>query len=47
MIDIDRKLIAYGLIGLVIVIAAPWTWIAYRKRQRLKLRRRGIKTYGH
>lgn len=44
---VDRELIAYGLIGVTILVAAPWGWATWRRRQRQKLRRRGIKTYGH
>ncbi|WP_168377287.1 hypothetical protein [Sphingomonas sp. Leaf343] len=47
MIEFDRKLIAYGIIGLVIVIAVPILIAVRRRRRREKLRRRGIKTYGH
>lgn len=47
MIDFDRKLIAYAIIGLAIIIALPIIIAVRRKRHREKLRRRGIKTYGH
>ncbi|WP_265334295.1 MULTISPECIES: hypothetical protein [unclassified Sphingomonas] len=43
----DREVIAYGLIILVVVIGLPlgaWSW---EKRRRQKLRRQGIKRYGH
>lgn len=43
----DREVIAYGLIILVVVIGLPlgaWSW---GKRRRQKLRRQGIKRYGH
>jgi hypothetical protein len=47
MIDLDRKLIAYAIIGVVIIVALPIIIAVRRKRHREKLRRRGIKTYGH
>lgn len=47
MFDVSRELIAYGLIGLVAAILAPWLGRMVVKRRRERLRRRGIKRYGH
>ena len=47
MIDLTREMIAYGIIGAVLLIGAPWTIYALRQRKRTKLRRRGVKTYGY
>ncbi len=47
MNEFTRFAIAGGIIALVLVIAIPWSLIRYRKRKREKLRRRGIKKYGH
>jgi hypothetical protein len=47
MVDLTREMIAYAIIGAIIIVAAP-TGMAYlRRRKRDRLRRRGIKTYGH
>lgn len=43
----DREMIAYAIIALAILIAVPALTMAARRRQREKLRRRGIKTNGH
>jgi uncharacterized membrane protein len=45
--DTTREIIAYGLIGLIIMVAIPIISIALVRRKRQKLRRRGIKTHGH
>jgi hypothetical protein len=45
--DLSRELIAYAIIGVVALIVIPWAIVAYRRRQRERLRRRGIKRYGH
>lgn len=42
-----REAIAYLLIGLILVIGIPGTVAMLRRRYRTKLRRRGIKRYGH
>lgn len=47
VLDITRELIAYSLIGLVVVVAVPWIGVTFSRRKREKLRRRGIKTFGH
>ncbi len=44
---VNRALIAYCLIGVTLFVVATWGWATWRKRKRDKLRRRGIKTYGH
>ncbi len=43
----DRELIAYGIIALVVLIVVPLGVRGYERRRREKLRRRGIKHYGH
>jgi len=43
----ERELIAYALIGTMVLVGITWGGIAWRKRQRRKLRLRGIKHYGH
>lgn len=45
--DLTREFLAYAIIGVVALIVIPWAIIAYRRRQRDRLRRRGIKRYGH
>ena len=47
MNDPSRELIAYSIIGALLIVAVPWLVIAMRRRQRKRLRRRGIKRYGH
>jgi hypothetical protein len=47
VIDISRDMIAYALIGLTVVIAIPVITTVVQRRKRDKLRRRGIKRYGH
>lgn len=47
MFDVSRELIAYGLIGLLVVILAPWLAAVLLRRRRDRLRRRGVKRYGH
>ncbi|SNS56832.1 hypothetical protein SAMN06295912_10967 [Sphingomonas laterariae] len=41
-----REMIAYGLIGVMVVGGAIWSTIAWRRHQRVKLRRRGISPTG-
>ncbi len=43
----DREVIAYALIGIMVLVGITWGGVAWRKRQRRKLRLRGIKHYGH
>jgi len=45
--EISRELVAYGLIGGVFAIGVPWLLMAALRRRRKRLRRRGVKTYGH
>ncbi|WBH15249.1 hypothetical protein [Sphingomonas radiodurans] len=47
VLDTTREIIAYGLIGLLFVIAVPWLGFTLARRKRERLRRQGIKTYGH
>jgi hypothetical protein len=47
MIDISRELIAYGLIGIIVIAAVPLIGVTMVRRKRVNLRRRGIKTHGH
>jgi hypothetical protein len=47
MIDVTRELVAYAIIGAVLLVAVPTAVITLRRRHRQKLRRRGIKRYGH
>ena len=47
MVDLSREMIAYTLMGLIGMLALPWFGIALRRRHRDKLRRRGIKRFGH
>ncbi|WP_256731317.1 hypothetical protein [Sphingomonas sp. dw_22] len=43
----SRELIAYGLIAISLLGLSIWGSLAWRRRRRVKLRRQGIKTYGH
>ena len=43
----DRETVAYGIIALVGVLALGGGFWSLRRHRRLKLRRRGIKRYGH
>ena len=47
MIELSRELVAYAIIGVLVIVAVPTCIVVMRKRRREKLRRRGIKTYGH
>lgn len=47
MIELTRELVAYAIIAVIMVVALPVGIVAVRRRRRAKLRRRGIKTYGH
>ena len=47
MFDLSREMIAYGIVGFLLVIGLPWLGHTLRKRKRERLRRRGIKKYGH
>ncbi|MDJ0276739.1 hypothetical protein QLH51_08025 [Sphingomonas sp. 2R-10] len=45
--DMSRELLAYAIIGLVVVIGAPLLGVMLHRRKRRRLRQRGIKKYGH
>lgn len=45
--DLSRELLAYAIIGLVILIGAPSLGVMLHRRKRRRLRQRGIKRYGH
>lgn len=45
--DLSRELIAYAIIGVVLLIGGPALGIMLQRRKRRKLRQRGIKRYGH
>lgn len=47
MIELTREALAYTIMGGVLLLAAPWCLVTLRRRQRRKLRQRGIKRYGH
>lgn len=47
LMDLSREIIAYAIIGAVALIVIPWVIVAHRRRQRRRLRQRGIKRYGH
>jgi hypothetical protein len=45
--DMDREIIAYGIIALIAIIGLPLAARIWGRRRRNKLRRQGIKRYGH
>ncbi|WP_315760570.1 hypothetical protein [Sphingomonas sp. Y38-1Y] len=47
MFDTTREVVAYGLIAAIVAVAVPWLVVTLNQRRREKLRRRGIKRYGH
>ncbi|WP_159709375.1 hypothetical protein [Sphingomonas sp. AX6] len=47
MFELSREMIAYGIVAVVIAIGVPWLGYTLRRRKRERLRRRGVKTYGH
>ncbi|WP_164490753.1 MULTISPECIES: hypothetical protein [unclassified Sphingomonas] len=47
MIELTREVLAYTIIGGVLLLTAPWVAVTLHRRQRRKLRQRGIKRYGH
>lgn len=47
MPDTMREIIAYALIALSALVVIPWAGISIMRRKREKLRRQGIKRYGH
>ncbi len=44
---LSRELLAYAIIGIVVLIGAPLLGVVLHRRKRRKLRQRGIKRYGH
>lgn len=42
-----REIVAYGLIGLALIVFVTWLSFAWVRRRRRELRLRGIKTFGH
>lgn len=42
-----RVLIALALIAIILGVGAVWGTYSMHRRHRQRLRRRGIKTYGH
>ena len=47
MDEATRLTLVYAIIGVLLLIGVPALIVYLRKRKREKLRRRGIKTYGH
>lgn len=47
MFELSREVIAYMIVGALVVIGLPWLRYTLRRRRRERLRRRGVKTYGH
>ena len=47
MFEFSREMIAYAIIGVILLTGTPLTVALLRRRQRERLRRRGIKRYGH
>jgi type II secretory pathway pseudopilin PulG len=47
LFDTTREIVAYGIVGIIVVVAIPWLIHTVNQRRREKLRRRGIKRYGH
>jgi len=47
MDEFTRFSVVYAIIGTGLVLGIPATLIRLRKRKREKLRRRGVKRYGH
>jgi LPXTG-motif cell wall-anchored protein len=47
MIDITRETVAYLIMGMAALVGLPLLFLRLRRRRREKLRRRGIKRYGH
>ncbi|WP_294320582.1 hypothetical protein [uncultured Sphingomonas sp.] len=45
--DVSRELLAYAIIGVVLLIGGPALGVMLHRRKRRKLRQRGIKRYGH
>lgn len=47
MDEATRYTLVFGIVGILLLVSAPVLVIYLRRRKREKLRRRGIKTYGH
>ncbi len=47
MDEATRLTLVYVIIGLILLIGTPALVVYLRRRKRDKLRRRGIKRYGH
>ena len=47
MIDLERETLAYLIVGVVLLVAIPLLISYLHRRKREKLRRRGVKKYGH
>jgi LPXTG-motif cell wall-anchored protein len=47
MDEATRYTLVYAIVGLLLLIGIPTLIVYLRRRKREKLRRRGIKTYGH
>ena len=45
--DLSRELLAYAIIGVVLLVGGPALAVMLHRRKRRKLRQRGIKRYGH
>lgn len=43
----DRQIVAYGLIAMIAAVAVPLGLRAWQNHRRRRLRRQGIKRYGH
>ena len=47
MLPIAREMVAYAIMAGAVLAALPFLIAALRRRRREKLRRRGVKRYGH
>ncbi len=47
MFGLAREMVAYGIMGVIAAGGVPALALYARARRREKLRRRGIKRYGH
>ncbi len=47
MDEISRELVAYAIVGVLLIVSVPWIAVTLRRRHRERRRRRGIKRYGH
>lgn len=47
MFDTSREIVGYLLIAAIFLVGTPWLGLTLARRKREKLRRRGIKRYGH